>query len=302
MPKLVPAILAICLSASALSAQAQLADSLTYTDSLLFRVRALARAVPGDLPRAARFLTFAEEKVPLSYMLMGGRDSLVVVTHPVFQVRYPRGWIMIEAGWNRDVDTTAAGFRPDRFARVQQGLRDARLIVVTHEHADHVGEAIRTKTPEVIAPKTLLNRAQVQTLLDRPNSPLVRLAADRAGQYLVIDYDRVYPIAPGVVLIRAPGHTPGSQMVYVRLSSGRELLFIGDIAWLMAGVERGVQKPEAASRDLSENRESLQRQLDWLSGLTARTGVTLINSHDGAWLRTLVQRGVIKEDLDLRDP
>ena len=296
-----PSVLAISLWASGLAAQAPLADSATYTDSLLFRARALARAVPGELPHEVRYLTFAEEKSTVSYMLMGGSDSAVTVSHPVFQIRYPRGWIMVEAGWNRDVDTTAT-FWPDRFARVQQALRDARLIVVTHEHHDHVGEAIRTATPEIVAPKTLLNRAQVQTLIDRPNSPLVRLAADRAHQYLIIDYERLYPIAPGVVLIRAPGHTPGSQMVYVRLASGRELLFIGDIAWLMAGVERRVQKPEARSRELNEDRAALQRQLDWLSGLSARTGVVLINSHDGRWLRTLTQRGVIKEDLDLGSP
>jgi glyoxylase-like metal-dependent hydrolase (beta-lactamase superfamily II) len=27
---------------------------------------------------------------------------------------------------------------------------------------------------------------------------------------------------PGVVLIKAPGHTPGSQMIYVVLASGRD--------------------------------------------------------------------------------
>ena len=299
MPKLACAVLTICVSASAVAAQAH--DITAYTDSLLFRVRALARAVPGELPREIRYINFAEEKAPLSYVLVGGSDSVVIASHPVFQVRYPRGWIMIESGWNRDIDTNAT-FWPDRFARIQQGLRDARLIVVTHEHHDHVGEAIRTTTPASIAPKTLLNRQQVQTLIDRPSSPLVRLAADRASQYLVIDYDRVYPIAPGMVLIRAPGHTPGSQMIYVRLASGRELLFIGDIAWMMAGVERRVQKPEAVSRELNEDRDALQQQLDWLSGLTARTGVVLINSHDERWLWALRQRGVLKEDLDLRKP
>jgi glyoxylase-like metal-dependent hydrolase (beta-lactamase superfamily II) len=137
---------------------------------------------------------------------------------------------MIDAGMNRDVDTAFyKTFWADRFARVQQALRDANLIVVTHEHHDHVAEVVRTATPDLIAPKTLLNRAQVQTLLDRPQTPLIRLTPARALQYLVVDYDLLYPVAPGFVLIKAPGHTPGSQMVYVRLASGREALFIGDI-------------------------------------------------------------------------
>lgn len=301
MAKLAAAGLTLFVLLSKLGAQAPPADTLTYTDSLLFRARALGRAVPGELPSEVHYLKFAEEKAPVRYMLTGGSDSAVLASHPVFQIRYQRGWIMIEAGWNRDVDTTAVFF-PDRFVRVRQALRDARLIVITHEHHDHVAEVIRTPTPEILAPKTVLNRQQIQTLINQPNSPLVRLAADRASQYLVLDYDRLYPIAPGVVLLRAPGHTPGSQMVYVQLASGKELLFIGDIAWLMAGVERRIQKPEGISRELREDRDAIQRQLDWLSGVTARTGVTLVNSHDGAWLNALSRRGVLKEDLDLRSP
>jgi glyoxylase-like metal-dependent hydrolase (beta-lactamase superfamily II) len=38
-------------------------------------------------------------------------------------------------------------------------------------------------------------------------------------------------IAPGVVLKKAQGHTPGSQMVFVALASGSELLFVGDVVW-----------------------------------------------------------------------
>jgi glyoxylase-like metal-dependent hydrolase (beta-lactamase superfamily II) len=208
---------------------------------------------------------------------------------------------MIDAGMNRDVDTSIT-FWPSQFARVQQALRGARLILVTHEHHDHVAEVVRTATPDLIAPKTLLNRAQVQTLLERPNTPLIRLTPARAAHYLVIDYDPLYPVAPGLVLIRAPGHTPGSQMVYVRLASGSEVLFIGDIVWMMAGLERRLQKPKKASEELNEDRVALQHQINWLSGLTARQGIFLINCHDDRWLQSLVHRGVLKEDLDLTMP
>lgn len=234
-----------------------------YTDALLTKVRAAARFVPGDLPTELRYLKFGEGKWPLSGSVENGGDSVVVGAFPVFQVRYPRGWIMIDAGMNRDVDTNFyKTFWADRFARVQQALRDANLIVVTHEHSDHVAEVVRTATPDLIAPKTLLNRAQVQTLLDRPDTPLIRLTPARALQYLVVDYDPLYPVAPGLVLIKAPGHTPGSQMVYVRLASGREALFIGDIVWMMAGLERMLQKPRQASQELNEDRAALQQQME----------------------------------------
>lgn len=272
-----------------------------YTDALLTKVRAAARSVPGDLPRELRYLKFGEFRAPLGAFIENGGDSLVVVAVPVFQVRYPRGWIMIDAGMNRDVDTSIT-FWPEQFARVQQALQYANLIVVTHEHHDHVAEVVRTATPDLIAPRTLLNRAQVQTLLDRPNSPLIRLTPARALQYLVLDYDPLYPVAPGLVLINAPGHTPGSQMVYVRLASGGEALFIGDIVWMMAGLERRLQKPKQASQELNEDRAALQQQIDWLSGLTARQAIILINCHNDSWLQSLVRRGELREDLDLTVP
>ncbi len=269
-----------------------------FTDALLGRVRAAARYVPGGLPREVRYLKFGELRAPLGEWLENGGDTPTVAALPVFQVRYRRGWIMIDAGMNRDVDTSMT-FWPSKFARVQQGLREANLIVVTHEHHDHVAEVVRTATPDLIAPKTLLSRAQVQTLIERPITPLIQLTPARALQYLVIDYDSVYPVAPGLVLIRAPGHTPGSQMVYVRLESGPEVLFIGDVVWMMAGVERRLQKPKQTSQEIHEDREAVQQQIDWLSGLTARQDIVLINCHDDSWLQSLSRRGLLKEDLDL---
>jgi glyoxylase-like metal-dependent hydrolase (beta-lactamase superfamily II) len=277
------------------------AQTSPLSDALLTKARAAASAVPGALPRELRFLKFGELTAPLRELVENAGDSLVVAAVTVFQIRYRRGWIMVDAGMNRDVDTSIT-FWPSQFARVQQALRGANLILVTHEHHDHVAEVVRTSTLDLIAPKTLLNRSQVQTLIERPNSPLIQLTPARAHQYLVIDYDPLYPVAPGVVLIRAPGHTSGSQMVYVRLASGNEALFIGDIVWMMAGLESRVQKPRKASEELSEDRAALQQQIDWLSGLTARQGVVLINCHDDTWLRSLVRRGILKEDLDLTVP
>jgi glyoxylase-like metal-dependent hydrolase (beta-lactamase superfamily II) len=276
------------------------AQSGPFTDDLITQARGVARAVPGALPRAIHYLQFAEMKAPLSALVQDAGDELVNGVYGVFQVRYADGWIMIDAGVDREAeaDTTVTIWQ-NRYERVQRGLRGANLILITHEHHDHVAGVIRTSTPEVIVPKTILTRAQVQTLLDRPNSPLIRLTPSAAARYLTIEYDRPYPVAPGVVLIKAPGHTLGSQLVYVRLASGREALLIGDVVWMMAGLDRRRQKPEAVSRELGEDRVLLQQQIDWLAGLTNRQGIVVINSHDDKWLKALVQRGILKEDLDL---
>jgi glyoxylase-like metal-dependent hydrolase (beta-lactamase superfamily II) len=237
-----------------------------------------------------------------SYLLEGGGDRLLPATYTVFQIRFPDGWIMVDAGMDPEVagDTTAR-FRSEH-ALVDKALLGARSIVVTHEHHDHVGGVVRSPALGALAPKTLLNRAQARTLQERPNVPLIRIDSTTAASYPLVDYELLLPIAPGVVLIRAPGHTPGSQMVFVRLASGRELLLIGDIAWHMDGVEQRRQKPDSISKDMGEDRVALQAELDWLHDVSTRTPITLVNGHDDRWLGKLIARGALVEGLDLTRP
>ena len=62
------------------------------------------------------------------------------------------------------------------------------------------------------------------------------LAAARQSAGLVIDLDagpadgKPAAIAPGIVVIPAPGHGPGTRMLFVRTASGAEYLFAGDVA------------------------------------------------------------------------
>jgi glyoxylase-like metal-dependent hydrolase (beta-lactamase superfamily II) len=207
----------------------------------------------------------------------------------------------VDAGHDQEVDQSfaaQAGHRywEERYESTQRALRDALLIVVTHEHHDHIAGVLRSAFADQIVPKTVLTLAQVQSLQDRPMIPLIRLSPEASRRYRIIDYESFYPLAPGVVLIKSPGHSAGSQMVYVRLVTGKEAIFIGDIVYSIAGIESQRQKPEATSRGLGEDRADLQQQLDWLHEV-AKAGVNLIPCHDDAWLARLVDRGVLTNGL-----
>jgi len=193
-------------------------------------------------------------------------------------------------------------FDDEAYRRAQLALRDARLVVVTHEHADHVLGAVRSPHLAAIQRHTLLTRAQVQTLIEHPNDTAVKLDSATAARYLTIDYELFVPIAPGVVLLKAPGHTPGSQMVYVRLSSGQEVVLAGDVAWNFEGVRLQRQKPEASTRDFGgEDRDAIAVELRWLHDVAGpRTAVVL--AHDAAQIDSLVRRGVLRSGLDLARP
>lgn len=46
-----------------------------------------------------------------------------------------------------------------------------------------------------------------------------------------------------LVVVPAPGHTPGSVIAFVSLPSGQRIAFIGDIVWQMEGIDLEVPKP-----------------------------------------------------------
>jgi glyoxylase-like metal-dependent hydrolase (beta-lactamase superfamily II) len=268
-------------------------------DSLLANVRALSGAIPGERPTAVGYLTFSDDSGVAGNAVDGAGTTRTLSVYAVFQIQFRHGAIMVDAGLDSASLRTLSKRRPfdgQRYAAVQTALEKASLIVVTHEHVDHVGTLVHSSIADQVAPHTLLTRQQMETLLTKPGVAFTSLDSSKAGQYLVVDYDRALPIAPGVVLIKAPGHTPGSQMVYVKLASGREIILAGDIAWLSAGVEQQRQKPDSTSRRLSEDRTAIGQQLAWLKAIEAN-GITVVVSHDGIQLQTLAKSGVLASGL-----
>ncbi|HKH93281.1 MAG TPA: MBL fold metallo-hydrolase [Gemmatimonadaceae bacterium] len=272
-----------------------------YSAELLSMLRRAATLSPGEPPNAVHVVSLNPFSIPMSYMVEGGSEEQMRAANPVFQIRFPRGWIMVDASVDRALAKSTT-FDDGLYRRVHAALRDARLVVVTHEHADHATGIIRSPFLAQIQRHALLTRAQVRELMEHPNNPDVRLDSATAARYLTIDYASFVPIAPGVVLLKAAGHTPGSQMVYVRLSSGQEIVLAGDVAWNSLGFETQRQKPEQNTRNFGgEDRAAIAEQLRWLHDIAApRTAVVV--AHDAARIDTLVRRGVLRDGLDLSRP
>jgi glyoxylase-like metal-dependent hydrolase (beta-lactamase superfamily II) len=275
-----------------------------YRADLLSRVRQAATAVPGALPARVNYIKFAESHRPLADIIEGGSSSDYVSARTAFQVMYPSGSVMIDSGMDRTVHRFFGFGReepywPERNAAVQQALRQANLVVVTHEHGDHVAGVIRTDFRKEIVPKTILTREQVQTLTTYPQLPEIRLTPEAAREYIVVDYEEYLPISPGMVLIKAPGHTPGHQMVYVRLDSGREYLFIGDVAWTLANVTQLKLRPVNTMRRIGEDPAALMYQLRWIKDVMEKDGLTVIPSHDDVLLQDLASKRLIGDQLVL---
>src|SRR5215470_8982686 len=236
----------------------------------LSEIRRVATLIPGRKPMRINVLKFAESHRTKNFSVKGEPATPSVQARTVFQVVYPDGYVMVDAGMDepmhKQIGRGAEGepYFAEQAQQVDKALRGARSIIFTHEHGDHVTGVIRTPYLAELAPKTILTRAQVRTLETTPQFPDLKITEQQAQRYHVIDYDRYMAFAPGWALIQAAGHTPGSQMMFITLESGREYLLIGDTAWHMDGVRKITGKDAPW---IVEDTAAVSDQLKWLNRL-----------------------------------
>ena len=267
----------------------------------LEEMRQVAAMIPGRRALRINVLKFAESRRSKKFSVQGAPDEPSIQARTVFQIVYPDGTVMIDSGMDEQVHRffgrgVIEPYYPEAAKEVERALRDARAIIITHEHGDHVAGVIRTPFLNELAPKTLVTRAQVQELESNPQMPEIKITPEMAGRYNVVDYEKYLPFGPGVALIKAPGHTPGSQMVYVALESGREFLFIGDTAWHMDGVRliKGKDAPW-----VQEDKAALLAQLTWLNEVSrTEKNLFIIASHDDEEHKKLIADGVVHDGLE----
>ena len=127
-----------------------------YSADLLGLVRRAATAIPGALPSGINYIKVAESHRPLAEIIEGGSQERYVSARTAFQVTYPSGSVMIDSGMDQAVHKFFGFGReepywPDRNAAVQDALKKASMIVVTHEHGDHVAGVVRSEARKALA-------------------------------------------------------------------------------------------------------------------------------------------------------
>ncbi len=264
-------------------------------------IRRTATLIPGRKPSRINVLKFAESRRTKNFSVKGEPSTPSVQARTVFQVVYPDGYVMVDAGMDQPMHKQIGRgaeepYFPEQAQLVDKALRGARSIVFTHEHGDHVTGVIRTPYLSELAPKTILTRAQVRTLETTPQFPDLRITEEQAQRYHIIDYDRYMAFAPGWALIKAAGHTPGSQMMFITLDSGREYLLIGDAAWHMDGVRKVTGKDAPW---IVEDTAAVNDQLTWLNALSmTEKNLVIVASHDDDEHKELVARRLLGGKLE----
>lgn len=265
----------------------------------LAEIRRLAAAPPGPRPLRVASELVAESTLPRAAVFAGASFEPHPMVHPVFQIVFPDGFLLVDAGFGEETLAAMGGgtFHAGAFGRVQEALGRARGVVVTHEHLDHIGGLAVHEPADELVGRLRLTREQLanEERLDEVSFPE---PLREALEPLV--YERLHALAPGVVLVKAPGHTPGTQMVYVGLRDGRELLLLGDVAWHLDQIRELHYRPRLVTDlYLGEDREAVLHQFRALHDLArAEPELTLVVSHDRDQRARLLASGRIADGFE----
>jgi glyoxylase-like metal-dependent hydrolase (beta-lactamase superfamily II) len=213
---------------------------------------------------------------------------------------------MLDSGLDRDTHESFARevyswtepepFFDDRYREVMAALDAARHVVLTHYHRDHVGGIVTSPRFAELAPKAIVTQRTARRMLETPHRPNLRIGREDFDRLPKLAYTGLHAPAPGLVLIEAPGHSPDSQMVYIRLASGQEYVHCVDAAWHMDNI-RLLRGKDAGWVD--EVPAAIGAELRWLREVAAEPTVEVFPSHDGERLAQLHEQGLIGRDLSV---
>jgi glyoxylase-like metal-dependent hydrolase (beta-lactamase superfamily II) len=224
------------------------------------------------------------------------RDSVATAV----LVRHPKGDVLIDTGFGRTIvsqmkrmpllfrlGTDLVPSQPvaDQLDAAGYDRQRLRYILLTHAHWDHVsGVPDFPGVPVLVtaAEHAFIREGDFATATARSIDPsMLQDYAFDGGPYLGFDRSHDLYGDGAVVIVPAPGHTPGSVIVFVTLPGGVRYAFVGDLVWQREGLLEREERPWAEERTIDHDPGALRRSLLLLSAIAGSyPQITIVPSHD----------------------
>lgn len=250
-----------------------------------------ATAEQASLPIKLRIIEIGRDTAPAFAAQAGRFGENLAMSYNTVEIVFPDRSIIVGGAVDRKTAEGMTQSKTDwRFSdAAYETLTDTMLsadqVLMTHEHLDHVMAIARHPEPNALAARLVLNAPQIEALplfAEGELDPVLKSLEPRLT-------GAVETIAPGVVVIPAAGHTPGSQTIYVKLQSGAEILLIGDIVWTMDAIKNLKTRPVLTQyvvfRPNYEDRDAIKKQVRALHDMAQdNPGLAILPAHDRSWL------------------
>lgn len=198
-------------------------------------------------------------------------------------VKHPKGDLLIDTGFGRNIDqqfpTMPAIFRAITFYSLWQPAADQlraagydpkslHAILLTHSHWDHV-----SGLPDFPGVPVWVTAREHEFIRESGDMDFCRLFTGiryeeygfEDGPYLGFPASHDVYGDGSIVVVSAPGHTPGSVVIFVTLPNGTRCAFVGDLVYQLDGITQREERPwlvrRKADTDAEGNRQNMLRMI-----------------------------------------